>query len=216
MHSNQRLTLAGTITFAKGTLDDNNDLVTIGGANIKVDGTSGTFDGSGPVSFIIFLSHCSLRNVMHDLLGPNLTFLLITVTKQLYWDGKGGNGGVNKPKFVRLSKMSGSITGLTVIGSPVHTFAVNGCHGLTLTDITIDNRKDHAACLFLFRSRAMTVFNQVERVSSTIWCVLLFLLLIKVDPSSLLATTPTPSMSAPLRTLPSPVPRCTTTMTVLP
>ncbi|KAG0307903.1 hypothetical protein BGZ97_000238 [Linnemannia gamsii] len=98
--------IAGVITFAKGNLDKNNDLVTIGGTNIKIDGTSGTFDGSGP----------------------------------LYWDGKGGNGGVNKPKFVRLSKMSGSITGLTIIGSPVHTFAVNGCHDLTLTKITIDNR----------------------------------------------------------------------------
>ncbi|GJJ77439.1 hypothetical protein EMPS_09798 [Entomortierella parvispora] len=98
--------ITGTITFAKGNLDENNYLVTIGGTNIKVDGTRGTFNGNGP----------------------------------LYWDGKGGNGGVNKPKFVRLSKMSGSITGLTIIGSPVHTFAVNGCQGLALTNITIDNR----------------------------------------------------------------------------
>lgn len=51
---NQPLTLAGTITFAKGNLDGNNDLVTIGGTNIKIDGTSGTLNGSGPVSFIIF------------------------------------------------------------------------------------------------------------------------------------------------------------------
>ncbi|KAF9118407.1 hypothetical protein BGX30_004591 [Mortierella sp. GBA39] len=98
--------ITGTITFAKGNLDVNNDLVTIGGTNINIDSTSGTFNGSGP----------------------------------LYWDGKGGNGGVNKPKFIRLSKMSGSITGLKVIDSPVHTFAISGCNGLTLTNITVDNR----------------------------------------------------------------------------
>ncbi|KAF9083597.1 hypothetical protein BGX29_003044 [Mortierella sp. GBA35] len=98
--------ITGTITFAKGNLDKDNDLVTIGGTNIKVDGTSGTLDGGGPQ----------------------------------YWDGKGGNGGINKPKFVRLSKMAGSIVGLTILGSPIHTFAINGCHGLTLTNITIDNR----------------------------------------------------------------------------
>ncbi|KAF9344318.1 hypothetical protein BGX26_004531 [Mortierella sp. AD094] len=98
--------ITGTITFAKGNLDINNDLITFSGTNIKVDGTSGTLDGSGPQ----------------------------------YWDGKGGNGGVNKPKFVRLEKMSGSIVGLTLLGSPVHTFAINGCQGLTLKNITIDNR----------------------------------------------------------------------------
>ncbi|KAG0278824.1 hypothetical protein BGZ96_002218 [Linnemannia gamsii] len=106
LKSGTTIKISGTITFAKGNLDKNNDLVTIGGTNIKIDGTSGKFDGNGP----------------------------------LYWDGKGGNGGVNKPKFVRLSKMSGSITGLTIVNSPVHTFAVNGCHGLTLTNITVDNR----------------------------------------------------------------------------
>ncbi|KAF9100967.1 hypothetical protein BGX27_000164 [Mortierella sp. AM989] len=57
-----------------------------------------------------------------------------------YWDGKGGNGGVNKPKFIRLSKMSGSLTGLTLLASPVHTFSVNNCNGLLIKDITIDNR----------------------------------------------------------------------------
>ncbi|RUP43970.1 hypothetical protein BC936DRAFT_150128 [Jimgerdemannia flammicorona] len=43
------------------------------------------------------------------------------------------NGGINKPKFIRLSKMSGSTTGLTTIGSPIHTFSINNCKGLTLT-----------------------------------------------------------------------------------
>ncbi|KAG0376301.1 hypothetical protein BGX24_007934 [Mortierella sp. AD032] len=106
LKSGTTITITGTITFAKGNLDKNHDLITIGGSNIKVDGTKGTLDGSGP----------------------------------LYWDGKGGNGGINKPKFIRLRKMSGSITGLTVLNSPVHTFAINGCNGVTLTNVTIDNR----------------------------------------------------------------------------
>ncbi|KAF9902745.1 hypothetical protein BX616_001842, partial [Lobosporangium transversale] len=97
--------ITGTITFAKGNLGKDHDLVTIGGSNINIDGTKGVFDGNGPA----------------------------------YWDGKGGNGGVNKPKFVRLRKMSGSITGLTILRSPVHTFSVNNCNGLILKDITIDN-----------------------------------------------------------------------------
>ncbi|KAI8595552.1 endopolygalacturonase PGb, partial [Dissophora ornata] len=96
----------GTITFAKGNLDQDNFLVTIGGTNINIDATKGIFNGNGP----------------------------------LYWDGKGANSGVNKPKFVRLTKMSGSITGLTILGSPIHTFSINGCKGLTLSGVTIDNR----------------------------------------------------------------------------
>ncbi|KAF9358545.1 hypothetical protein BGX26_001489 [Mortierella sp. AD094] len=98
--------ITGTITFAKGTLSKDNDLVTIGGTNIKIDGTTGILNGSGPQ----------------------------------YWDGKGSNGGVKKPKFVRLSKMSGSIIGLTIVGSPIHTFSINNCQGITLTNVTIDNR----------------------------------------------------------------------------
>ncbi|RUO96458.1 hypothetical protein BC936DRAFT_142016 [Jimgerdemannia flammicorona] len=40
---------AGKITFAKGTLDESNNLVTIGGSDITIDGSNGSFDGSGPV-----------------------------------------------------------------------------------------------------------------------------------------------------------------------
>ncbi|KAF8956130.1 hypothetical protein BGZ46_002435, partial [Entomortierella lignicola] len=99
------LKITGTITFAKGNLDGNSHLITIGGTNIHVDGTTGILNGNGP----------------------------------LYWDGKGGNGGVNKPKFISLSNMSGSMIGLTIIGSPVHTYSINGAKGLTLTGLTIDN-----------------------------------------------------------------------------
>ncbi|KAF9171048.1 hypothetical protein BGX21_008078 [Mortierella sp. AD011] len=98
--------IIGTITFAKGTLSKSNYLITFSGTNLKIDGTKGTLNGSGPQ----------------------------------YWDGKGSNGGVKKPKFIRLSKVSGTLTGLTIVGSPIHTFSVNGCQGLTISDVTIDNR----------------------------------------------------------------------------
>ncbi|KAF8923942.1 putative PGU1-endo-polygalacturonase [Dissophora ornata] len=96
----------GTITFAKGNLNRDSVLLTIGGANIKVDGSKGTLNGSGPE----------------------------------YWDGKGGNGGVPKPIFIRFNGMSGSVNGLNVVGSPVQTISINGCNGLTVTNVTIDNR----------------------------------------------------------------------------
>ncbi|RUS24062.1 pectin lyase fold/virulence factor, partial [Jimgerdemannia flammicorona] len=100
------ITITGKITFAKGTLDESNNLVTIGGSDITIDGSNGSFDGSGPD----------------------------------YWDGGGAFGGINKPKFIRLQSLSGTIKGLTVVGSPVQTFIIYRCTGLTLSGITIDNR----------------------------------------------------------------------------
>jgi galacturan 1,4-alpha-galacturonidase len=38
----------GTITFAKGTLDKTNYLLTISGNNLVIDGTGGTLNGNGP------------------------------------------------------------------------------------------------------------------------------------------------------------------------
>ncbi|KAF8925628.1 hypothetical protein BGZ58_000638, partial [Dissophora ornata] len=40
--------IVGTITFAKGNLNKDNFLVTIGGTNINVDATKGIFNGNGP------------------------------------------------------------------------------------------------------------------------------------------------------------------------
>jgi galacturan 1,4-alpha-galacturonidase len=58
----------------------------------------------------------------------------------LYWDGQGANGGVAKPKFFRLNGLKGgSLTGLTIIGSPVHTFSVKASN-FTIDGVTIDNR----------------------------------------------------------------------------
>jgi len=57
-----------------------------------------------------------------------------------YWDGEGSNGGVPKPKFFRLNGVTGgSLTGLTIVGSPVQTFSVKATN-FTIDGVTIDNR----------------------------------------------------------------------------
>ncbi|KAJ1550579.1 hypothetical protein HK096_006138, partial [Nowakowskiella sp. JEL0078] len=106
LKSGTTIQITGTITFAKGTLDKTNDLLTIGGSSITVDGTGGILDGSGPS----------------------------------YWDGLGANGGVNKPKFIRLKIASGTFKNLKVVNSPIHTFSVSASSSLTISGVTIDNR----------------------------------------------------------------------------
>ncbi|KAJ1558036.1 hypothetical protein HK096_003907 [Nowakowskiella sp. JEL0078] len=107
LKSGTTIQITGTITFAKGTLDKTNDLLTIGGSSITVDGTGGTLDGNGPS----------------------------------YWDGLGGNGGVNKPKFIRL-KIAGGTQNCwwKVVNSPIHTFSISSSSSLTISGVTIDNR----------------------------------------------------------------------------
>ncbi|CAI9625924.1 endopolygalacturonase [Alternaria burnsii] len=56
-----------------------------------------------------------------------------------WWDGKGGNGGKTKPKFFSAHKLTdSSITGITIKNPPVQVVSINGCDGLTITDMTID------------------------------------------------------------------------------
>jgi len=57
-----------------------------------------------------------------------------------YWDGQGGNGGVPKPKFIRLNGLKGgSFSGLKIVGSPIQTFSVKASN-FTIDSVTIDNR----------------------------------------------------------------------------
>ncbi|KAH8719178.1 glycoside hydrolase [Phaeosphaeriaceae sp. PMI808] len=57
-----------------------------------------------------------------------------------WWDGKGGNGGVKKPKFFFAHAMKSSrIVGLNIKNTPVQGFSINGATDLTLDHITIDN-----------------------------------------------------------------------------
>ncbi|KAI1271987.1 glycoside hydrolase family 28 protein [Xylaria sp. FL0933] len=58
-----------------------------------------------------------------------------------WWDGEGSNGGVTKPKFFYAHDLTGSssITNLNIKNTPVQAVSINGCEGLTVTGMTIDN-----------------------------------------------------------------------------
>lgn len=58
-----------------------------------------------------------------------------------WWDGKGSNGGVTKPKFFYAHSITGTSTikGLNILNTPVQGFSIDGSSGLTLDSITIDN-----------------------------------------------------------------------------
>ncbi|KAJ5227539.1 Endopolygalacturonase [Penicillium citrinum] len=59
----------------------------------------------------------------------------------LWWDGEGGNGGKTKPKFFAAHNLiSSSITDLHIQNTPVQAVSINGCDGLTITGMTIDNK----------------------------------------------------------------------------
>ncbi|BFZ56039.1 hypothetical protein PYCC9005_003081 [Savitreella phatthalungensis] len=55
-----------------------------------------------------------------------------------YWDGKGGNGGKTKPKFVRVVTSGSTLDGFSVINQPVHCFSVQATN-THFNNITIDN-----------------------------------------------------------------------------
>lgn len=57
-----------------------------------------------------------------------------------YWDTKGSNGGKTKPKFFAAHKMFNShINNVSIKNSPVQVVSINGCDGLTINKMTIDN-----------------------------------------------------------------------------
>ncbi|KAJ3334943.1 hypothetical protein HDU83_000760, partial [Entophlyctis luteolus] len=104
LKSGTTVALNGKVTFAKGTLDKSNYLITVGGSGITFSGT-GTLYGSG----------------------------------EAYWDGKGANGGVNKPKMFRVTTTGNSkFSGFTVKNTPIHCFSIAGSDTL-FDNITVDN-----------------------------------------------------------------------------
>ncbi|KIK61120.1 glycoside hydrolase family 28 protein [Collybiopsis luxurians FD-317 M1] len=56
----------------------------------------------------------------------------------LYWDGQGGNGGIEKPAPMLTLNMGGTFTNVKISESPQRAVAVNG-NGLTVSDVTVDN-----------------------------------------------------------------------------
>ncbi|KAJ3175249.1 hypothetical protein HDU87_006331 [Geranomyces variabilis] len=58
----------------------------------------------------------------------------------LYWDGKGSNGGVTKPKFFALHYATrAKVTNVRLLNSPVQAFSINGCTDCQIINPTHDN-----------------------------------------------------------------------------
>ncbi|KAL1797103.1 hypothetical protein ACET3X_003709 [Alternaria dauci] len=59
-----------------------------------------------------------------------------------YWDGQGSNGPVPKPKFLAAHNLLGtsSINNLYLLDTPVQAVSINGCNGLKVNKMTIDNK----------------------------------------------------------------------------
>ncbi|KAJ4992400.1 endopolygalacturonase [Stagonosporopsis vannaccii] len=57
-----------------------------------------------------------------------------------WWDGKGGNGGKVKPKFLALHSLTDStVTNVNIKNTPVQAVSIASCDGLTITGMTIDD-----------------------------------------------------------------------------
>ncbi|KAI0674137.1 endo-polygalacturonase PG1 [Trametes maxima] len=56
-----------------------------------------------------------------------------------YWDGKGGNGGVQKPAPMMKIKISGTYSNVKVLNSPARVYSVSNPAKLTMSKLTIDN-----------------------------------------------------------------------------
>lgn len=63
-----------------------------------------------------------------------------------YWDSKGSNGGKTKPKFFAAHKLFDSeINNISIVNAPVQVVSINGCDGLTINKMTIDNSDGDSA-----------------------------------------------------------------------
>ncbi|KAG8854108.1 hypothetical protein FRB96_007814 [Tulasnella sp. 330] len=105
-----------TLDCATGTTVNVLGNITFGVSNwvgplFEIEGTSVTFNGNG---------------YTFDGNGPS------------YWDGLGGNGGVTKPKFMKV-KNSGIFRNLKVLNAPVAAFSLGNDYPLTIDTITIDD-----------------------------------------------------------------------------
>jgi len=125
------LTLQGPFTVPANKMIDLTGLAT--GTQVNLRGTI-TF-AKGTLSSSNFLLTLSGKDLVIDGTGATLNG-----NGPEYWDGQGSNGGVPKPKFIHLNGLEGgSLSGLKVIGSPIHTFSVKASN-FTIDGVTIDDR----------------------------------------------------------------------------
>ncbi|EME83261.1 glycoside hydrolase family 28 protein [Pseudocercospora fijiensis CIRAD86] len=103
------------------------------------DGTTVTFEGTTTFEYDEW------KGPLISFSGTGLTVTgasghVIDGNGAKWWDGKGSNGGVTKPKFLYAHKMIDStISGLNIQNCPVQCFSVNRAENLYIKDVTIDN-----------------------------------------------------------------------------
>jgi len=56
-----------------------------------------------------------------------------------YWDGKGTNGGVTKPRPMMKIAISGTLSDVHVLNSPAHCFAITNPGPLVVNNVTLDD-----------------------------------------------------------------------------
>ncbi|KJA20061.1 glycoside hydrolase family 28 protein [Hypholoma sublateritium FD-334 SS-4] len=61
-----------------------------------------------------------------------------------YWDGLGGNGGIQKPDPMMNIGGSGTIENVRVVNSPERAWAISNNAPMTLTGVTVDNSQGDA------------------------------------------------------------------------
>ncbi len=103
-----------------------------------------------------------------------------------WWDGKGTNSGLVKPKFFAAHSLtSSSISGLNVLNTPVQGFSINGCNGLTVSNVKVF---DH---LILFHKMLISHLSRLTTVLATktqhTWAITPMLSTLAAAPTLLLA-----------------------------
>ncbi|KAG8867961.1 hypothetical protein FRB97_002862, partial [Tulasnella sp. 331] len=124
--SGTTVNVLGDVTF--GVSNWAGPLFQIAGTGVTFNGNGYTFNGQGASYWVNFLR---LENF--SALRDELTVVI--------QDGEGGNGGVTKPKFMKI-KSSGN---LKILNSPVHVFSIGNTAPLTIDGITIDDCESSAS-----------------------------------------------------------------------
>jgi galacturan 1,4-alpha-galacturonidase len=101
--------------------------------NLLGDVTFGFKNWNGPLMTIATKSPSSLFTFNGN--GYNLNG-----QGQLYWDGKGSNGGVTKPNpMLSITRGGGLFEDVTILNSPTHAFTIHNTAPITVTGVNVDN-----------------------------------------------------------------------------
>ncbi|KAJ8107328.1 hypothetical protein ONZ43_g6768 [Nemania bipapillata] len=119
------------VAVPSGTTLDLSDLED--GTHVIFEGTTtwGYKEWSGPL----------LQIEGKDITITGASGSLLDADGSRWWDGEGSNGGKTKPKFFYAHDLTGasSIVNLNIKNTPVQAVSINGCEGLTVTNMVIDN-----------------------------------------------------------------------------